>query len=88
MSRPLTVSTLQLVQLLKRGYEVQNHGAQAEHLYVPPDMYDMIVDHIDDTLISGGLPAHLLDSAFSYVVLGLQLHSRHGDIVVTREELL
>jgi hypothetical protein len=88
MSRPFTVSVIQLVQLLKRGYEHQNHGIQPEHLYVPTDMYDMIVDHIDDTLIGGGLPAELLDRAFNYSVLGMKLHSRHGDIVVSREELL
>lgn len=88
MSRIYKVDIPQLLQGFQRAYIAQNFGAIPENVYLPDGMYQMVTEYIDDQMISGGIPAELLEDVVQRTFLGMTIRRAFGyDVTVTRDEL-
>lgn len=88
MSRPFTMSIPQLIAGFQKAYIERNFGKLPEHIYLPPDLYDLAVEWVLEQF-STMVPPIDVRGATYHTMNGMVLHERTGyDIIVTSEELL
>lgn len=87
MTRPLKTDMLSIVRGLIFSFHQHNFDT-ARYVYLPIDLFDHMVDRIEDEFRSMGMPEHVLDEAVRYWYLNVEvLPSRTNDIVVSAEPL-